>query len=213
MDAQSDLQGSAANGNRPSPATHVSATVRLEFKAPDWLPRTSSHELRKARAGTQGAQTRQLWVLEHNSKREVPVVPPPFPHSALHPIGQGYRKPGPRMGVQKASISCDPARQGGGSRSRPTTFQVKAADLSTLRGVAAGMFCRTLASIEFKRHVLAQQLVSVNLTCHQTIMSYFSDGAARHTAAMLKAMTETIHGDWSTVHSSLLRTYVGEHQD
>ena len=116
MDAQSDLQGSAANGNRPSPATHVSATVRLEFKAPDWLPRTSSHELRKARAGTQGAQTRQLWVLEHNSKREVPVVPPPFPHSALHPIGQGYRKPGPRMGVQKASISCDPARQGFASR-------------------------------------------------------------------------------------------------
>ena len=48
--------------------------------------------------GTQGAQTRQ---------REAPVRPP-FPRSALHPTGLGYREPGPRMGVQQSvSRSCN----------------------------------------------------------------------------------------------------------
>ena len=97
---------------RFSNVAHTSSATRLEL-APDWPPNTRSHEPPKASAGAQGAQTKQLQVLEHAPFRPEPFLgqgiscedkpawqsyaisiagspPPPIPVECNHATQQGH---------------------------------------------------------------------------------------------------------------------------
>ena len=74
MEGWSDLQGSAANDLAGQPPPHVIAShPPVGFKAPDWPPDTSSHELPKAHTGAKALKRDRCGSLSKTTS-EVPVV-------------------------------------------------------------------------------------------------------------------------------------------